>query len=266
MFYIRLFTGICLLIAAFICVSNGGWLLLSISMLLSLIGTFEMIRVFKLERSVVGYLAYISVFCFYLSTYFFGDKYHLLLFAFSIMLMMGAYVFTFPKYNFEDMTKAYFIFIYVGVLLSFLFQTRELRYGRYFVWLIFISSWGSDTFAYVFGITFGKHKLAPVVSPNKSVEGSLGGIFGSAVLGYVFGYFFGSHMSEVHNPAFVCAVASAIGSVISQIGDLAASAIKRNYQVKDFGDFFPGHGGVIDRFDSMLFTAPAVFFALRFLA
>ncbi len=266
MFYIRLFTGICLLIAAFICVNNGGLLLLSVSMILSLIGTYEMIRVFKLEKSIAGYLAYVSVVGFYLSTFFFGDKYHLFLFAASMMTMMAAYVFTFPKYNFDDMSKAYFIFVYVGVLLSFLYQTRELRYGRYLAWLIFISSWGSDTCAYAIGKLFGKHKLSPVVSPNKSVEGSIGGILGSALLGYGFGYFFGARMTEVNHPELVCAIASAIGAIISQIGDLAASAIKRNYQVKDFGDFFPGHGGVVDRFDSMLFTAPAVFFALKFLA
>lgn len=265
MFYIRVFTGICLLIAAFICVNQGGILLLGVSMLLSVIGTFEMMRVFKLERSILGYLACVNVCGYYISTFFFGDTYHLFLFVGALMFVMAVYVFTYPRFTFDEVAKSYMIFIYVGVLLSFLYQTRAFRDGKYLTWLIFISSWGSDSCAYAVGKLFGRHKLSKVVSPNKSIEGSIGGIAGSALLGFVFAYFLGNRMQEVQNPVLACTVASAIGAVISQIGDLAASAIKRNYDVKDFGDFFPGHGGIIDRFDSMLFTAPAVFFALKFL-
>ena len=81
----------------------------------------------------------------------------------------------------------------------------------------------------------------------------------------MYALFFGSHMNEVANPRLACSIACGIAAVISQIGDLAASAIKRNHQVKDYGHLIPGHGGVLDRFDSMLFTAPAIYFALTFL-
>ena len=111
----------------------------------------------------------------------------------------------------------------------------------------------------------GKHRLAPVLSPKKSIEGAVGGVVGSALLGCIYAYFFGVKMDEVSNPMVACAVACAIAAVISQIGDLAASAIKRNHNVKDYGNLIPGHGGVLDRFDSMIFTAPAIYFALTFL-
>ena len=112
---------------------------------------------------------------------------------------------------------------------------------------------------------FGKHKLTPVLSPKKTVEGAVGGVLGAALLGLIFGAVFGGRMEEIVSPAVVCAIACAIAAVISQIGDLAASAIKRNHDVKDYGHLIPGHGGVLDRFDSMIFTAPAIFFALTLL-
>ena len=96
-------------------------------------------------------------------------------------------------------------------------------------------------------------------------EGGIGGIVGAGLLGFIYGSIFGTHMQELANPQITCAIACAIAGMISQIGDLAASAIKRNHNIKDYGNLIPGHGGILDRFDSMLFTAPAIYFALTFL-
>ena len=98
-------------------------------------------------------------------------------------------LFKFPKYHANQIMSTYFAFIYAPVLFSFVYLTRELEYGMYFVWVIFISSWISDTCAYCVGMLFGKHKLAPVLSPKKSIEGSIGGVVGSAIVGALFGYF-----------------------------------------------------------------------------
>ena len=189
-----------------------------------------------------------------------------LLFAVTaLMLLMAVYVFTFPKYKTEEITAAFFGVFYVAMMLSYLYLVRRMPDGKYLVWLIFISSWGCDTCAYCVGMLIGKHKLAPVVSPKKSVEGAIGGVAGSAVLGLLYAKLLGGNMAEVGNPMLACAAACAIAAVISQVGDLAASAIKRNHDVKDYGHLIPGHGGVLDRFDSMIFTAPANYFAITFL-
>ena len=100
---------------------------------------------------------------------------------------------------------------------------------------------------------------------NWRIEGAVGGVVGSALLGLAYGAYFGHNMEEVANPMVACAIACAIAAVISQIGDLAASAIKRNHNIKDYGHLIPGHGGILDRFDSMIFTAPAIYFAVTFL-
>ena len=194
-----------------------------------------------------------------------GQKYLTLMIIASLMLLMALYVFTFPSFKTEEITGAFFGVCYVPVMLSFLYQTRSMHDGAYLVWLIFLSSWGCDTCAYCVGMLIGRHKLAPVLSPKKSIEGAVGGVAGAALLGFLYATVFGASMAEVQNPQVACALACAIAAVISQIGDLAASAIKRNHQVKDYGHLIPGHGGILDRFDSMLFTAPAIFFAVTFL-
>ncbi len=107
----------------------------------------------------------------------------------------------------------------------------------------------------------GRHKLAPVLSPKKSVEGSVGGIVGSALAGALFGYYLDAVLGTGQLTLLLAAVGG-VGSVISQIGDLAASAVKRNYDIKDYGNLIPGHGGIMDRFDSVIFTAPITYFLI----
>ena len=145
-------------------------------------------------------------------------------------------------------------------MLSFIYLVRSLPYGIYTVWMIFISSWICDTCAYVVGMLVGKHKLAPVLSPKKSIEGALGGIAGSALVGAAYAYFLVERVIEQQQITWIFVLISAVGAVISQVGDLAASAIKRNHEIKDYGKLIPGHGGVMDRFDSVIFTAPMIYF------
>lgn len=179
----------------------------------------------------------------------------------SLIMMMSVYVFTFPRYSAHQVMAAYFSLLYAPVMLSFVFLTRELEYGIYLVWMIFISSWISDTCAYLVGVMFGRHKLAPRLSPKKSVEGAVGGIVGSALVGAVYGGYLDSTLGT-ENLGVLLFVVGGVGSVISQIGDLAASAIKRNYEIKDYGKLIPGHGGIMDRFDSVIFTAPITYFLI----
>ncbi|MDO4788570.1 MAG: phosphatidate cytidylyltransferase [Johnsonella sp.] len=265
MFFTRLISGIILLLMAFFFVGSGGAALFGISVLISLIGMFELYRALKIEKKWISYIGYAAALIYYLLIYFNAELYLALLIISTLLILMTVYVFSFPRFKTEEISLVFFGMFYVAVLFSYLFRTRMIADGRYLVWLIFLSSWGSDTCAYAVGMLIGKHKIAPKLSPKKSIEGCLGGVLGAAALGFIFAAVFRMHMQEVENPQLVCALASAIGSVISQIGDFAASAIKRNHEIKDYGNLIPGHGGILDRFDSMLFTAPAVFFALKFL-
>ena len=111
----------------------------------------------------------------------------------------------------------------------------------------------------------GKHKMAPRLSPKKSVEGAVGGVLGAALLTILYAWIFQEQMKLNINYMFMLAGISAIGAGISMIGDLAASAIKRNYDIKDYGKLIPGHGGILDRFDSVIFTAPCIYFLVKYL-
>jgi phosphatidate cytidylyltransferase len=108
----------------------------------------------------------------------------------------------------------------------------------------------------------GRHKMAPVLSPKKSIEGAVGGVVGAVLLGAIFGHILLQGIFEY--PAIMCGVICGVGALISMIGDLAASAIKRNFQIKDYGNLIPGHGGILDRFDSVIFTAPVIYYTILF--
>ena len=175
--------------------------------------------------------------------------------------MLAAYVLTFPEFDAEMIVKAFFGFMYVPVMLGFIYMTRSMRSGEYMVWMIYISSWICDTCAYLVGVRLGKHRLAPILSPKKSIEGAIGGIVGSALFAILFSYVFKRAYNISEGTGVLSFVLiGAVGAVVSQIGDLAASAFKRNYDVKDYGTIIPGHGGILDRFDSVIFTAPMIYF------
>ena len=123
-----------------------------------------------------------------------------------------------------------------------------------YIWLVFLIAFGTDTFAYLVGNIFGKHKLSPNISPNKTKEGALGGILGSVIIALIFSY-----LANVES-LWKLLILSILASIVSQIGDLVASRIKRLANIKDYGFIFPGHGGVLDRFDSIIFCAPLIYY------
>ncbi|HQK53089.1 MAG TPA: phosphatidate cytidylyltransferase [Sedimentibacter sp.] len=150
--------------------------------------------------------------------------------------------------------------IFMGTYVVFFMYHMMLMNNSKFVWLVYIIAFGTDTFAYFTGKFFGKNKLYPEVSPNKTVEGAIGGIIGSTILSLI--YF--NYLSI--NKYFYIIIFSVSASVFSMAGDLTASKIKREYKIKDFGNLLPGHGGIMDRFDSVLFVAPTVYyFILHFI-
>ena len=210
------------------------------------------------DLQIVGFL---GILCYYLVIYFGQTQlYFMITVILLLMALMFVYVFTFPKYTANQIMTTYFSFIYAPIMLSFIYMTRCVTHGVYIVWMIFISSWICDTCAYFAGVMLGKHKMTPKLSPKKTIEGAIGGIAGSALVGGLFGWFLVDRVSYGSEFIWILAIIGGVGAVISQVGDLAASAIKRNHDIKDYGKLIPGHGGIMDRFDSVIFTAPMVYF------
>ena len=194
-----------------------------------------------------------------------------------LALLMSIFVFTFPKYKAKQVICSFFSFVYGPVMISFALQTRLLlgkgdieigcfgwnfgfyNLGFFAVWMIFIAAWGSDTCAYFVGVLFGKHRVTPRLSPKKSLEGYIGGVVGAGLLGLLYGAIlkWTGHVSA--DMLWCFAVLGVCGSFFGLVGDLAASALKRDFNIKDYGNCIPGHGGIMDRFDSVIFTAPMIY-------
>jgi len=265
LFWKRLASGVVLLAAAIAFLFVGGTPLLFALCVISIIGQNELYRAIGIDHKGLSMIGYLMTIVYYLLVFFEGRGYMAAMIVFTLIILMSAYVATFPEYKTEEVSGAFFGMCYVSVLMSYVYLTRQHADGRYMVWLILLSSWGCDTLAYCTGMLFGEHKMVPRLSPKKTWEGALGGVVGAAILGFVYGFIFRGRMEDTISPSLTCCVACAAGALISMIGDLAASAIKRNHDIKDFGNLIPGHGGILDRFDSVLFTAPAIYYAISML-
>lgn len=265
MFRTRFISSIILMAVTVTVVVLGKNVLFGTLGVISIIGMIELYKVVKVERQLPGILGYGAGIAYYLLLYFGREEYLLLLFIAFLMLLMFSYVLAFPRFKTEQITTVFYGLFYVSIMLSYIYQVRMLEGGAFIVWMIFIGAWGSDTCAYCIGILIGKHKIFPKLSPKKSLEGCIAGVIGAALIGFLYATIFKDYITGVEMPQLRFAIIGAAASVISQVGDLAASAIKRNHEVKDYGNLIPGHGGILDRFDSIIFTAPMVYYLAQFL-
>ena len=259
MFKTRLISGIILVIIALATIISGSWILFFTLLAVSLIGMRELYKVMKVSDehvTVLELVGYLGAVLYYIAMKADFGNYGTMAIIISMILILFVYVFGYPKYRAEQVMAAFFGMVYVAVMLSFIYLTRNLPDGKFLVWLIFLCSWGCDTCAYCVGMLIGKHKMAPVLSPKKSIEGAVGGVVGAALLGVIYAAATQAKMAEY---ALICAV----GALISMVGDLAASAIKRNQNIKDYGKLIPGHGGILDRFDSVIITAPVIYYLAK---
>ena len=183
----------------------------------------------------------------------------------DIIITMFYAVFLHEKANFRELFAVVLMTLYITLFMSYILVVRSGR-GLSSMGLIFIIAWGSDTAAYFCGTLFGKHKLMPKVSPKKTVEGSIGAVIITAGLCVLYMFILGRFdilifgLGTGASAYVVVAVLGVIASAMSQIGDLAASVIKRDTGIKDYGKIFPGHGGFMDRFDSVLYIAPVIYY------
>jgi len=264
----RLITTIIGLPLVILIVNHGGLPLLLVCMILSLVGLRELYRAFSKGDKPVHIVGYVFTVVYFGAVFVFGAG-HWLLIALTLFIVctQTLLVIMFNRLKLEDIVVTVYGFLYVPFLLSFIVLTRDHSLGQFYVWLIFTSAFGCDTFAYITGVTLGRHKLKNTPSPKKSVEGLIGGVLGAAFVGWLYGFFvvrFADPEATVNFMLFATVI-SLFGAVFSVIGDMAASAIKRRTDIKDFGALLPGHGGVLDRVDSVIIVAPIVYLVLHVL-
>ncbi len=174
-----------------------------------------------------------------------------LLAGYIVLFTMMAYQVV-SKYDFIDIIISFFSVIYVAIPISFIIEVSKRPDN--FMWLVFLLAISTDIFAYLIGKMFGKNKLLEEISPKKTIEGAIGGVIGCVICSLIFRWLF---LPEIDVIAMV--LLSIVGSIASQVGDLTASKIKRYCGIKDFSNILPGHGGILDRLDSILFTATIVY-------
>ena len=228
------------------------------------VATIILYYIMLLLFSIVDYLPKVLTDWFFESHGFFTNYTIVLLAIFTtgVICILCTYIFWYPKFNANQVAGGIFGLIYTTFMMSFIYYTRESKDGIWFIWVIFITSWVSDTCAYIVGSAIGKHKMTPRLSPKKSWEGAVGGILGSGIATSIFGLIYELNHDRRFLMIPIFFLIGCIGASISMCGDLVASAVKRNNNVKDFGNVIPGHGGILDRFDSVLFTAPTVYFMI----
>ncbi len=257
----RVLSGL-IMLPLLVIVYFGGPFLVIAAFIIGMIGIREFYSAFETVKIKGSYaVANISLLLLYGIDLFFRQFPELFMFWLAVVVIMGfLYMFNIEKRKLNDG----FITI-VGIVYVVFFSFHVVlidQTGDYsiLIWLVFITAFGTDIFAYFTGFLIGRHKLCPHISPKKTVEGAVGGVVGSVVLSGVFGYF-------VCNELFVyCIIIGIIGSIMSQLGDLSASIIKRKLKIKDYGNLIPGHGGILDRFDSVLFTAPTVYYSIMIIS
>ena len=233
----------------------GGYVLFAACLCIGLMGVREFYNGFHAIGVKPSYpVACVAAVALYAVELFGGDhREWYMLWFFGVVLASLLCLFKIEERKLED-AMATITGIFYVVFFSFHVTLVDRTDYSLMVWLIVITAFGTDIMAYFSGYLLGKHKLCPKISPKKTIEGSIGGILGSVILSGLFGWFF---MPDV---LVHCLVIGVLGGIVSQFGDLTASIFKRKMGIKDYGNLIPGHGGILDRFDSVLFTGPMVYY------
>ena len=246
-------------ILIFLIVMGGMWLRILL-LALSLVGLYEFYNALSKKVLAIHFTGYIFSVLYFLVIIEYGVHVYLLIMLLAFILITKAMLVIFyQKIDFKDCLITICGFFYVPFLLSFIYFVRDSNV--YFVWLILISASASDTFAYMVGRMCGRHKLVGTPSPGKTWEGCIGGVIGAGLVGFIYVHL-AAHFTGTNLPMMIIMAVSIMGAIFSQFGDLYGSAIKRYAGIKDFGKILPGHGGVLDRIDSVIVAAPVVYMVM----
>lgn len=272
MFAKRAVSAVILVAGVIALVHFGGPVIWFVVALIEMLASYELCKAFGFTTKESGKIPLVCIglameFIMCMCAGFIDYKYSMILCpAIYLMIILAIYVFNFGKISYVDIEQLIFAFMYVAVALLFVPCIREkFEHGIYLVWLALIPPIASDTFAYCVGSLIGKHKLSPKVSPKKSIEGSVGGIVGGGLCTALFAWYVSTKINVSIDFIIACGVIGMIAGGVSQIGDLAASAIKRERGIKDYGNLIPGHGGALDRIDSIIYIAPVIFLGVLIL-
>ncbi len=260
----RILSGVIgLPIVALILIFGNIYLIDVIFSVVAIIAMYEYLNSFKEKYKPVKWIAYIS--CIVISFLHVIPKEYLpyilaVALPAIIVLLFIKVIATNMKTTFMDVIITFFGICYIPLFLSFIPLLHGITNGKILIWFILVAAWGTDTCAYFVGCKFGKHKFTEI-SPKKSIEGCIGGTLGSIIIALIYTYcinkFAGLSISYIY-----IAIIGMLLSIFSQLGDLSASSIKRTSGIKDFGNLIPGHGGILDRIDSIIFIAPFAYFLL----
>ena len=226
----------------------------------SFIGTIELLRCVGLlnKYAISAPSMFVSFIIPLLFRYVSNEAIMLIVIAYLFYLLYAA-VFARKQNTTNDIAMCFFATVFVTISFTSIIITRQLPHGDIIYLMIFIGAWSTDTFSYFAGRLFGRHKLIPDVSPNKTVEGAIGGVVFCSLSFVVYGFIIARLNNIKAEPDYlILACAGVATAVIAILGDLSMSAIKRNYKIKDFGTIFPGHGGILDRCDSVMAVAPII--------
>ncbi len=185
-----------------------------------------------------------------------------LLYAYVVALLVCV-IFNHKTIKITDISTSFFMVLYIIFTMAHIIMVRKAPYGNINIFFIFIGAFSTDTFAYFVGVTMGKHKLCPDISPKKTVEGAFGGVLGAIVCFLIMGYIINLSFDLQVNYLYLI-ILGLLCAILSELGDLAASIIKRQYGVKDYGNILPGHGGIMDRLDSIIFIAPLIYYFVKY--
>lgn len=232
----------------------GGYILFAACFLIGIMAVREFYNGFHAMDIKPNFgIAVVAAIALYIIDLFTDDPQWYMLWFFGVVLASLLYLFNIEHRKLEDAMATITGVVYVVFFSFHVTLVEQTQYGI-LIWLVVLTAFGTDIMAYFSGFLFGKHKLCPKISPKKTIEGSVGGTLGSVILCGLFGYFFAPEVL-VH-----CLIIGVLGGIVSQFGDLTASIFKRKMGIKDYGNLIPGHGGILDRFDSVLFTGPMVYY------